>query len=44
VVALTASVTEEEKIMKAGFNSILYKPIQIGDLRAKLEDILSNKA
>lgn len=44
VIALTASVNEEQKILAAGFDSILYKPVQINDLRAKLEDVLSLRA
>jgi CheY-like chemotaxis protein len=40
IVALTASITEDEKIMEAGFNSILYKPVQLNDVRTKLEEVM----
>jgi two-component system, sensor histidine kinase len=40
VVAFTASVTEQQKILQAGFNDYLYKPVNLGELRKKLEKIL----
>lgn len=43
VVALTASITEGEKILESGFNSTLYKPVQINHLRTKLDEVVSNK-
>lgn len=37
IIAFTAAVTEQEKIMNAGFNDFLYKPVQLADLQEKLE-------
>lgn len=37
VIAFTAAVTEQDKIMAAGFDDFLYKPVQLADLQEKLE-------
>lgn len=39
IVAFTASVTEQEKIFDSGFDDYLYKPVNMNDLREKLEKI-----
>ena len=39
IVAFTASITEQEKILESGFNTFLYKPINIGELQNKLEEM-----
>ncbi len=39
IVAFTASVTEQKKIAEAGFNDFLYKPVNMSDLKDKLEAI-----
>lgn len=39
IVAFTATVTEQEKIFDAGFNDFLYKPVNLNDLRERLEKI-----
>ena len=39
MVAFTASVTEQQKIMDAGFNDYLYKPVNMQDLRDQLAKI-----
>ena len=44
IIAFTASVTEQQKIFDAGFNDYLYKPMNLNDLRDRLEKISrSNK-
>lgn len=43
IIAFTASVTEQEKIFENGFNDFLYKPVNMNDLRDKLEKINLNK-
>lgn len=45
IIAFTASVTEQQKITDAGFDDHLYKPVNMSDLREKLEKIaVRNKA
>jgi CheY-like chemotaxis protein len=39
IIAFTASVTEQQKIIDAGFDDYLYKPVNMSDLREKLEKI-----
>lgn len=39
IVAFTASVTEQQEIINTGFNDYLYKPVNMQDLRTKLEKI-----
>jgi two-component system, sensor histidine kinase len=39
IIAFTASVTEQERIIKAGFNDFLYKPINLKELENKLEKV-----
>ena len=39
IVAFTASITEQEKILESGFNTFLYKPINIGELQSKLAEM-----
>jgi CheY-like chemotaxis protein len=39
IIAFTASVTEQEKIFDNGFNDFLYKPVNMNDVRDKLEKI-----
>lgn len=39
IIAFTASVTEQQKIIDAGFDDYLYKPVNMSDLRDKLEKI-----
>ena len=41
IIAFTASVTEQQKIMDASFNDYLYKPVTLNDLKVKLEKTLS---
>jgi two-component system, sensor histidine kinase len=43
LIAFTASVTEEQRIIENGFNDFLYKPAQINDLREKLESVSAYK-
>ncbi|GAA4470350.1 hypothetical protein GCM10023093_31460 [Nemorincola caseinilytica] len=38
-VAFTASVTEQQRIVDAGFDDHLYKPVSLNDLRNKLEKV-----
>jgi len=38
-IAFTASTTEQKEIFKVGFNDYLYKPVNIENLRTKLEEI-----
>ncbi len=44
IIAFTASVTEQQKIMDHGFNDFLYKPVNMHDLRDKLEQIAARDA
>ena len=44
IIAFTASITEQEKIIEHGFNDSLYKPININELRDKLERIALHNA
>ncbi len=39
IIAFTASVTEQQKIIDNGFDDYLYKPVNMKDLRDKLEKI-----
>jgi len=39
IIAFTASVTEQERIFAVGFDDFLYKPVNMSDLRDKLEKI-----
>lgn len=39
IIAFTASVNEQQKIFDAGFNDYLYKPVNLNDLRDKLEKV-----
>lgn len=39
VIAFTASVTEQDFIISSGFNDHLYKPVNMQDLREKLQKI-----
>ncbi|MCW3124041.1 MAG: hypothetical protein JWQ38_3533 [Flavipsychrobacter sp.] len=39
IIAFTASVTEQQKITESGFDDYLYKPVNMKDLREKLEHI-----
>jgi len=43
ILAFTASVTEQEKIQHLGFDDFLYKPINMNNLREKLEKIAATK-
>jgi two-component system, sensor histidine kinase len=43
IIAFTASVTEQEKILETGFDDYLYKPVNMTDLREKLEQIAHRK-
>lgn len=40
ILAFTASVNEQEKIHEMGFNDFLYKPVNMSNLREKLEKIV----
>jgi signal transduction histidine kinase/CheY-like chemotaxis protein len=42
IIAFTASVTEQERIFAVGFNDFLYKPVNMSDLRDKLEKIAAH--
>jgi len=42
IIAFTASVTEQEFILKSGFNDYLYKPVNMQDLREKLVKAAQN--
>ncbi|MBS1688577.1 MAG: response regulator [Bacteroidetes bacterium] len=44
ILAFTASVTEQEKIKNCGFDDFLYKPINLNNLREKLENITANRS
>jgi CheY-like chemotaxis protein len=44
IVAFTASVTEQQQIFQSGFNDYLYKPVNMNDLRTKLEKIVMQAA
>ncbi len=39
IIAFTASVTEQEEIVKNGFNDYLYKPVNMNEVLTKLEKI-----
>ncbi len=39
IVAFTASITEQQKILESGFDDFLYKPVNMSDLRDKLEKV-----
>ncbi len=39
IIAFTASVTEQEFILKSGFNDHLYKPVNMHDLKEKLQKV-----
>ncbi len=43
VIAFTASVTEQQRIFEAGFNDFLYKPVNMHELRDKLERMVLKK-
>jgi CheY-like chemotaxis protein len=43
IIAFTASVTEQDKIAESGFNDFLYKPVNMKDLREKLQKIAEMK-
>jgi signal transduction histidine kinase/ActR/RegA family two-component response regulator len=40
IIAFTASVTEQQEIMDSGFDDFLYKPVNLDELREKLEKIV----
>lgn len=39
IIAFTASTTEQQKILDAGFNDYLYKPVNMADLREKMTKV-----
>ncbi|MCD6012412.1 MAG: response regulator [Flavipsychrobacter sp.] len=39
IIAFTASITEQQKIFESGFDDFLYKPVNMNDLRDKLEKV-----
>lgn len=39
IIAFTASVTEQDRILEHGFDDFLYKPVSMDDLKAKLNRI-----
>lgn len=43
IIAFTASVTEQEQIFHSGFDDFLYKPVNMRDLRDKLEKIAARE-
>jgi signal transduction histidine kinase/ActR/RegA family two-component response regulator len=43
LIAYTASVTEQQRIIEHGFNDFLYKPARMDDLREKLEKVATRK-
>jgi signal transduction histidine kinase/ActR/RegA family two-component response regulator len=44
IIAFTASVTEQQQIFDTGFDDFLYKPVNMNDLREKLEKIVLLKS
>ena len=43
IIAFTASITEQEKILAAGFDDYIYKPVKLTDLQEKLSRIALKK-
>ncbi len=44
IIAFTASVNEQQKIAEYGFDDYLYKPVNMADLREKLEQMIEKSA
>lgn len=43
IIAFTASITEQEKILAAGFDDYIYKPVKLTDLQDKLSRVALKK-